>query len=474
MSGWGSVYNSTRTALRRHTQELARLQAMVSSGVRLRRASDAPADAFRLLGLRAESHSTQVYRENLARVNDSLDIASSVIQKMSETIARVRELVAQSASGTYSAGDRKPIAREINSLLEQLVSLANTKHGGQYLFAGSETGSVPYVAEYENGNIVRVTYAGSLQAMEVPVAPGVEYAGVFVGEEIFRSHTRQAPEFLGQTGAAAGAGTSSVRGDVWLTVSHSSTTYLGASGIAPGDSSAAGDTVLGNSHTLTIDAPTRTLRLDGGAEVTFSAGETDVMVAGADGAVVYVSVVALDGGFQGTVDIEAAGRLSIDDGASQTAIDFADANLAVTDSATGRVLYVDCTGVVRTGLDPVRVPGTYDLFGALVTIGDLMLNERDLPEDRQIALLTETNDALNEVAQGLMLAQTSAGAKIGVLATLDEGLENIKAHTDDEAAMLENADIIQVATQLARQQALYEMTLASASRLLGLSLFDYI
>jgi len=474
MSGSGAIFNTTRTMLRDHGERLADLQQTVASGVRLRRASDGPAEAFRLLGLRNQSHSLETYAGNLARVSDTLNVTSSVLSKMSETMTRVRELVTQGVSGTYSAENRQFIADEINSLTEQLVSLANTEHGGRHLFGGSETGSVPYATEYDGGRLVRVTYTGSRQDVMVPVAPGVSYSALLIGDEVFRSDEREAPQFLGRTGAAAGAGTGSVRGDVWLTLSHGSTTYLGASGVAPGTSSAVADTVLGNGHTLTIDAPGKTLRLDGGAEVTFSGTETDLLVANGDGDVVCVDVTSLDGGFVGSVNIQTTGTLSIDDGASQTAADFSNACVGVTDSATGRVLYVNCTGIERVGLEPVRNPGTYDLFGALLTVRDVMLNTRDVSQNEQTALLNQVFDAISEVTAGLTAAQARVGARLGVLATLGEGLDDLRAYTDDRAAALENADIVQVATELAREQNLYEMTLASASRLLQLSLFDYL
>lgn len=474
MGGWGSILNTSQAALQYQTRQLAALQETISSGLRLRHASDAPPDAFRLLALRSESQSLQTYGSNLAQVDDSLNLAMDVLQDVSDVYARVRELTTQGMSGTYSASSRQPIAQELNSLLEQLVSLANTKHSGRYLFGGSDTTSAPYEAEYEDSRIVRVTYTGSGQGVMVPVAPGVEYSGVLVGDEIFRTDGRQSPEFLGDTGAAAGAGTSTVRGQVWLAVSHDATAYAGASGIAAGTSSAAGDTVLGNGHVLTVDAPNHTLCLDGGATVTFADGQTDVQVSGPGGAVVYVSVAGLDPAFQGDVALSASGTFSLDGGTTRTAIDFANADLAVIDPATGRALRVDCTGIGQTGLEPVRVPGTYDMFSAVMAVRDLMLNTRDLPEAQQLAYLQEAVKAVNEVAQGLTAAETSVGAGIGVLATLGTSLENIQARTDDQAAALEDADIVQVATDLSRQQTLYEMTLASTARLLSLSLFDYI
>ncbi|MEA3368623.1 MAG: flagellar hook-associated protein FlgL [Planctomycetota bacterium] len=474
MSGLGSIYETTRLALSEHTAELARLQQTAASGVRLRRVSDAPAEAFRLLGLRAEGKTLATYRENIGRITDSLNVASSILSQMSNIMARTRELVTQGTSGTYSAADRQPVAREIGGLLEQLVSLANTRHGGRYCFGGSSTRTAPYEAVTENGTITAVRYVGNREPVEAPVAPGVDQATVLVGDEFFRSHDRQTPEFYGETGAAPGAATSTVRNNVWMAVTHGTTTYLGASGIAAGTSSADGDTILGNAHTLTIDAPNQTLRLDDGTDVAFTPGDTDVCVTGADGDRVYVDTSALGPAFQGTVGIQATGDLSIDDGATTAAIDFADANLAVTDSETGRALYVDCTGIERTGLEPVRVPGTADLFSAMIAMRDLFLNVRELPENEQLTWLGDMAALVNEVAGNLTLASTSIGSGIGRMDSLDEGLETRQHQTEDQAAALENADIVQVATDLARRQTLYEMTLASAAKLLRLSLFDYI
>ncbi|HUU09995.1 MAG TPA: hypothetical protein VM431_05590, partial [Phycisphaerae bacterium] len=137
MSGWGSIYNNTRLMLGVHGRELARLQEMAASGLRIRQASDAPADAFRILGLRADGYAYETYSKNLAGVDDSLNMALSVMGQMSESLTRVRELATQGLSGTYSPDNRAAVAREIDAILQQTISLANTSHTGRYLFAGS-------------------------------------------------------------------------------------------------------------------------------------------------------------------------------------------------------------------------------------------------------------------------------------------------------------------------------------------------
>jgi flagellin-like hook-associated protein FlgL len=57
------------------------------------------------------------------------------------------------------------------------------------------------------------------------VAPGIQSSGVYVGDNIFCSDNRGSPVFLGDTGAQAGTGTSSVKGAVWLTVIHDGSNY---------------------------------------------------------------------------------------------------------------------------------------------------------------------------------------------------------------------------------------------------------
>ena len=57
MAGWGAIYNNVTFALRSQAAELARLQEQAASGVRVVRASDDPANAYRILQLRGQGRS---------------------------------------------------------------------------------------------------------------------------------------------------------------------------------------------------------------------------------------------------------------------------------------------------------------------------------------------------------------------------------------------------------------------------------
>ncbi|HEX42771.1 MAG TPA: flagellar hook-associated protein 3 [Phycisphaerales bacterium] len=166
-------------------------------------------------------------------------------------------------------------------------------------------------------------------------------------------------------------------------------------------------------------------------------------------------------------------ELSIDDGRTWVNAD-GTANQAVVDSRTGKVLFVDTTGITQTGVDMVSFEGTHDVFETLINIRDLLFNDRNLSDGRIDELRNVSMGALDEVRNLLVEKTTSVGSKVGFLDRLREMLEDIQYNTEDEASGLRDADITQVAIDLSRRQVLYEMSLAVAGKLISISLLDFI
>jgi len=394
MSGaLNNIYNNVGFALHLHTDAMAKLQEQVSTGSRINRISDDPAAAYRVLGLNTNVKSLENYINNLSEVISILELSSTIIEAITSNFTETQIRLTQITSGIYDEAARKITAEGINDILEQTVSLTNTKHMDQYLFGGTNTGSAPYTVERTNGKITRVTYQGSFENRDIEVAPGVESSAFYIGDNIFRSNDRSAPVFIGDTGSKVGTGTSSVHGGIWLTVTGSAGNY----------------------------------------------------------------------------------NLSIDDGLSTFNTDGTDTNLAVTDSRTGEVLYVDTTAIAGTGVDLVSVPGTYDIFNTLIIIRDVLGNEKGLSDAQVREQLNNLPSSLLEETNNLIVqAQVSIGSKIGFLDDLKYSLKDIKYNTEDEATRLQEADIAQIAIDLSRREVLYQMSLAVAARLMSMSLLDFI
>jgi len=388
-----SIYENVSYALYLHGKAITQLQEQASTGNRINRGSDGPSEAYRILGLNSQERSLESYKENVTELMGNLKVSSTIIADMASELANTRTLLTQIVGGVHDAEGQKRIAEGLNNTLEQLVSLANTKHGNQYLFGGDNTTMVPYAVVREGGRIVQVTYQGSEEARGVGVAPGLEVEAHHVGDDVFRSNDRGAPIFLGQTGAAAGTGTSNMRGDAWLTVEHDGSNY----------------------------------------------------------------------------------RLSTDDGATFVTVPLGgEANQAVTDPRTGRVLYVDTTGIDQTGVELVRMPGTYDVFSTLISLRDTLLNERGLPNAQVLDYVDQCVGGVEEVRNLLVQANVSTGSNIDFLDTLERNLDSMQFGTQDETTRLQEADIAQIAIDLTRREILYQMSLSVAGKLMTTSLLDFI
>jgi len=223
MSGTvNNIYNNVSFALHLHTDAMAKLQEQASTGSRINRVSDDPATAYQVLGLNTNEKSLGNYINNLSEVASILELSSTILDNITSGLEETQIRLTQITSGIYDEAARKRTAEGIDDILEQMVSLANTQHMDQYLFGGTDTGSAPYTIERTNGKITRVTYQGSLESRDIEVAPGVESSAFYIGDNIFRSKDRSDPIFIGDTGAKAGTGTSSVRGGAWLTVRDNS------------------------------------------------------------------------------------------------------------------------------------------------------------------------------------------------------------------------------------------------------------
>ncbi|MHC4742650.1 MAG: flagellar hook-associated protein FlgL [Planctomycetota bacterium] len=220
-----SIYQNLNYALNLQTEKLSNLQEQAATGSKINRSSDDPSTAYRVLGLNSQARTLDGYVETLSMTSSSLEISLTVVEDMISVLADTKANVSQILSGIYDQNSRASTAEQVDNTLEQLITLANMRHMNEYLFSGGDTDSAPYAVSRTDGKITSVTYQGSSENRLIEVASGVQSSAYYVGDEIFQSNSRGGLEFRGYTGAASGTGTSSVRGDTWLTVTGSAGNY---------------------------------------------------------------------------------------------------------------------------------------------------------------------------------------------------------------------------------------------------------
>lgn len=496
MSGiLSNVHGNISFALNLHYEAMARLQEQAYTGSRINRASDEPSTGYLVLGLNSQRRTLANYMDNVANAMSTLDIASAAVSNMVESISEAKVVLA-SVADTDGTIAQTVYPEMINNLLENMVLSANWQHKSQYLFGGTDTDSVPYaVTRDSNGNITDVTYQGSLEDRNSEIAPNVESSAFYVGDNVFRSNDRGDPEFvLDNTGAAAGTGTSSVTGYTWLTVAaavnEQQTITITGGPPTSGDINIAfgGDNVdiAFNANAAAVRAALEGLSSIGVGDVTVTgtsftdpAGIT-VEFAGTlaqtNVAEMVVADVSLDNGAVPAISTDRDGGMQLSiDGGTTVGIPIGDkTNVAVT-NPDGKILYVDATNITSTGKDLVNISGTHDLFNTLVAIRDILENaDGTFTAGQLTAMRNNSTEALDELSGLLSEITVNMGTRIGFMETVKNNLEDMKFGAEDEATLLQEADIAQVAIDISRRQALYEMSLSVAGRLMSISLLDFI
>jgi len=282
------------------------------------------------------------------------------------------------------------------------------------------------------------------------------------------------------TEVTAGTGTDSASGSGTLTVAHTSTTHAAGSGVRAGTNSVARDTILGpaGAHTLTLvdtsgTGTSGTVQLDGGSVVKWTNTATNLQVQGPTGQTVFLNTTAITAGFNGSVAITSNGTMSVDGGLSSVPITFS-ANQVVSNSQTGAVTNINSTNIRQTGNDAISYTGAYDVFQILSTLRDDLNNTRNLSPSQQAAALGQTLSELDRVNTNVLTVVGEQSASLQNLQAIDQHIQDVQLQTKQQIGNLQNADLTQVVVGMQEQRNLLQSTLYSTSRILSLSLLDFI
>ncbi|MEO1980425.1 MAG: flagellar hook-associated protein FlgL, partial [Fuerstiella sp.] len=383
--------------LGRQAAELQRTQQQISTGIRLHRPSDDPAAVRRSIIQKDQLTRLNTHIESVRHSKSRVSQAHVQLREAQQLYVRARE-VALTGAQTTEPAEIKILAAELDGILNQLISIANSSDESGYLFAGTATDTEPFSFDSSSTDGT-ATYAGTSASSFLRLTGDAEREALIAGDEIFQTVIREPTIILGNTGLSSGLGTDTATGHRTLTVTHTATTFAVGSGVSAGTSSVAGDTIIGASGTNQLQivdtsgtGASGTVSLNNGASINFTSADTDLTVTGPNGEQVYLDLSAITAGFSGTVDIVADGTLSIDGGITTQPIAFS-TNETYTDPADGATVHLDTTTLFQTGEDSAEFVGTNDVFGTLIALRDDLTNSRNLSgPDRKDAINRRLGD----------------------------------------------------------------------------------
>jgi flagellar hook-associated protein 3 FlgL len=155
-------------------------QNMLATGRRINKPSDDPVGISFSMRYRSELAANDQYQRNVDGAISWLNYTDTMLDQSGKVLQRVRELAVQGASGTNSEESLKAMKIEVDQLNEQLLSIANSRFNGKYVFNGQKTDEKPF--EDVTSAAVSSTDTG---AIDFEIGVGVKLAINKTGNEIF-------------------------------------------------------------------------------------------------------------------------------------------------------------------------------------------------------------------------------------------------------------------------------------------------
>jgi flagellar hook-associated protein 3 FlgL len=143
------------------TNNLYLVDRQISSGKQFETPGDAPERMGESLRINRNLAVTRRIIQNAHEGAARLALMESVIGQVGNLLIRSKGLAIRMANDTMTAGDRRIASQEMRRVFEQIIALANTKSGEQYLLSGTNVTVAPFHFTDPQGRPGEVAYQGS-------------------------------------------------------------------------------------------------------------------------------------------------------------------------------------------------------------------------------------------------------------------------------------------------------------------------
>ena len=486
----------------RITEALFKAQNEIASGKRIRRPSDDPSGIRDVLGLRTSLTQARQFIRNIDNNRIFLQSGDSALQSAGLGLTRAKELAISELGGTATALTRGFAAVEIDRVVGQVLQSANTKVKNHYIFSGTKTRTVPFVVSAS-----AAIYLGNTENFKIEIARDARAEVTFPGSEVFGTDLDPTlttgtalADLNGGAGVPAGQFTISDRAGASATITVTSGMTV-ANVISAINSASVNVTASLNSSlngllltdtNSVITASLQVSEVSGGTTASalgiLGMRDGNLEGTGLDPKVTSSTLISelnngsgltlgtisiVNGAASGTVSLSSANTM----GDVLDLINNAGLNVTASINSAGNALQV-------VSNDPNRVAVVNDI-GTGTTAEDLGLGggRNVLTTLIQLKLALARNDApgiialLRNLDTGLESVNESR-AIMGAILRRVEATDNI--HDQDvvdqtqQMADIEDADLVQSASDLAALEVALDATLNTTARILQPSLLDFL
>lgn len=175
--------------------EMGRIQSDLSSGKKVRVASQDPVSFQRSRVIEDNIRKEEQYQSNISSGLRQGRLAQESLDETIDRLVDIKRLMVQGASDSSDAKIRENMANEVGEIRDSLVQTLNVSYGDRYLFAGTNSGDKPF--DYNAAAPGGIENNSNGTAPRVLVADGMSLEFSISGEELTDTDVGDLFEVLG-------------------------------------------------------------------------------------------------------------------------------------------------------------------------------------------------------------------------------------------------------------------------------------
>jgi flagellar hook-associated protein 3 FlgL len=181
------IYERGATNMMAQNEKAMKLSNQLSTGLRVSSPSDDPIAATQIELMNQRINSAQIYQKNNKEVTSNLNLEEGILGSQIERIQDLLALQIQSGNMIVSKENRETIANEAQSILDQLISDANsTGLTGEYIFGGSKANIPPINRSFDaSTNSYVYRYNGDDKQRFQAISDSMQVATNDTGDNLF-------------------------------------------------------------------------------------------------------------------------------------------------------------------------------------------------------------------------------------------------------------------------------------------------
>lgn len=170
------IYDKALYDLRENMNQIWKWHEQLATGKKINRPSDDSSAMARINTYKSNLSEIEQYRRTIQTVNINLRATNSALGDLRNLLQMVKDLIIK--IGPMKQEDRQIYAKQLDGIKQSIISIANTKVGDRYLFAG-------FSGDQEPVDPITGEYKGTSDNIIVEIGKGVSIQSNLPGSDIF-------------------------------------------------------------------------------------------------------------------------------------------------------------------------------------------------------------------------------------------------------------------------------------------------